>query len=111
MYSVELSIDDIHNCKMLNLSRWKRQGTLTFWLQAGTTNQESVDIRLLGKFLAVLCIHAATIQDTGLVCSFSRDGLLDPLANGGMNLLCLLGGSNLACTNGPEGRLASYFDT
>jgi len=38
MYSRKLSVDDIHK----------------LWLQASTSDQETVNIGLLGKFLAVL---------------------------------------------------------
>lgn len=72
-------------------------------LQAGTANKEAVNIRLLAQLLAILLTDTATIQDAGLVRSLVVDSLLEPLANSGVNLLCLLGGGNLASANGPDG--------
>lgn len=36
-------------------------------LQAGTANEETVDIGLLGQLSAVLLGHTASVQDTGLL--------------------------------------------
>jgi hypothetical protein len=40
-------------------------------LQASTTDEETVNIGLLGEFLAVLLRDTATVQDTGLLGSLS----------------------------------------
>lgn len=72
-------------------------------LQAGTTDKETVNIRLLAQLLAVLLADTATVQNAGLVRSLVVDGLLEPLADSGVNLLCLLGSGNLASADGPDG--------
>jgi hypothetical protein len=74
---------------------------LTLRLQAGTANQESVNISLLAKLLAVLCIHATSVKDTRGIRSFGRDILLDPVTDGGVDFLGLLCGSDLAGADGP----------
>ena len=70
-------------------------------LQRSTANKEAVDIGLLGKLAAVLLVDAAAVQDAGLLRSLGRDLLLQPLADGGVDLLSLLGGRDLAGADGP----------
>lgn len=70
-------------------------------LQAGTANQEAVNVGLLGQILAVLLADTATVQDAGLVRRLGGDVLLQPLADGSVHLLSLLSGSNLAGADGP----------
>lgn len=75
---------------------------LTGRLQAGTANKEAVNIRLLGELAAVLLADGATVDDTDLILGLGGDGLAEPLADSGVDLLGLLSGSNLAGTDGPE---------
>jgi hypothetical protein len=70
-------------------------------LQAGTTDKETVNVGLLSKLLAVLLGDTATVQDAGLLGSLGGDLLLQPLTEGGVDFLCLLGGRDLAGTDGP----------
>lgn len=70
-------------------------------LQRSAADKETVDIGLLGKLAAVLLVDAAAVQDAGLLRSLGRDLLLQPLADGGVDLLSLLGGSHLAGADGP----------
>ena len=80
---------------------WVVPCELTSWLETGSTNQEPVNIRLLCQFLAVLLAHAAAVQDPCALRSLIVDLLGEKLAEGGVNLLCLLGGCNLAGSNRP----------
>jgi hypothetical protein len=70
-------------------------------LQASAANEEAVNVWLLGQLVAVLLRHAAAVQDARLLRRLSRDLLLHPLADGLVDFLCLLGGSDLAGSNGP----------
>jgi hypothetical protein len=91
---------------------WVVPCELTTWLKTGPTNQEPVNIRLLCQFLAVLLAHASAVQDPCALGSLIVDFFGKELAEGGVDLLCLFGGCNLAGSNGPvdmlEG-LASEF--
>lgn len=53
MYSCLVAVDDIN----------KRR------LQASATDQEAVDVGLLGQLARVLLSHAATVQNAGLLSS------------------------------------------
>ena len=70
-------------------------------LQRGTTDEETVNVGLLGEVAAVLLVDTAAVQDTGLLSSLGRDLLLQPLADSGVDLLSLLSGGDLAGTDGP----------
>lgn len=72
-------------------------------LQAGTTNQEAVNVGLLAQLLAVLLANTATVQDARLIRSLVVDALLEPLADGSVDLLCLLSRGDLASADGPDG--------
>lgn len=72
-------------------------------LQAGAADEETVNVGLLGELLAVLLADRATVDDAGLVGSLLADVLLEPLADALVNLLCLLGGGDLAGADGPDG--------
>jgi hypothetical protein len=76
---------------------------LTRWLQASTTNQEPIDIRLRSQVLGVLFADRATVDDPCLLRDFLADRLLQPLADSEMDLLRLRGGSHLAGANSPDG--------
>jgi hypothetical protein len=64
---------------------WANQLQLTSRLQAGTANEEAVNIGLGSELAAVLLADGATVDDTDL----------------GVDLLGLLSGSDLTGTNGP----------
>lgn len=85
MYSRLFGVDDIN-----------KRG-----LQAGTTNQEAIDIRLLSQLSTVLLCNASTIEDPRLLGGLGGDLLLHPLADSGVDFLCLLSGSDLAGTDSP----------
>lgn len=70
-------------------------------LQRSTADKETVDIGLLGKLAAVLLVDTAAVQDAGLLRSLGRDLLLQPLADGSVDLLSLLGGRDLAGADSP----------
>lgn len=78
-------------------------------LQAGTANEETVNVGLLGQLLAVLLADTAAVQDAGLVRRLLGDLLLQPLADGSVDLLSLLGGSDLAGANGPAEVSIEWF--
>lgn len=78
-------------------------GILTSRLQAGTTNQETINVGLLAELAAVLLVDAATVQDTGLLSNLVADLALEVTTDGGMGILSLLRSGNLAGTNGPDG--------
>lgn len=82
---------------------------LTSWLQAGTANKEAVDIGLGSELTAVLLTDGATVDDTDIISSLGGDGLTEPLANSGVDLLSLLGGSDLASANGPRIKVNNYI--
>jgi hypothetical protein len=70
-------------------------------LQASAANKEAIDVGLLRELIAVLLRHAAAVQDARLLCRLRRHLLGHPLADCLVNLLCLLGGSDLAGSDGP----------
>lgn len=71
-------------------------------LQAGTADEEAVDVSLLSQFWRVLLCDTATVQDAGLVRSLARDLLGDPFTDGLVDFLCLLGGCDLAGSDSPK---------
>jgi hypothetical protein len=75
---------------------------LTGRLQAGTANKETVNIGLGSELTAVLLADGATVDDANVVSSLSGDGLAEPLADSGVDLLSLLSGSDLAGTDSPN---------
>ena len=79
-------------------SQWK----LTCRLERSTTDEEAVNIGLLAKLAAVLLVDTATVQDSGLVGDLVAD-VTEPVTDSLVHLLGLLGGSDLAGTNGPDG--------
>jgi hypothetical protein len=76
---------------------------LTGRLEGSTANQETVNVGLLAELLAVLLADTATVQDAGLVSDLVANLLLQPGTDGGVDLLGLLSGGDLAGTNGPDG--------
>jgi hypothetical protein len=74
-------------------------------LQASTADKETINIRLLRKLAAVLLRHTASVQDASLLGGVRRDLLLEPLANGGVDFLRLLGSRYFAGADGPIIRL------
>lgn len=74
---------------------------LTGRLQAGTANEEAVNIGLLGELAAVLLADGATVDDTDPVLSLGGDSLTEPLADSGVDFLGLLGGGDLAGADSP----------
>ena len=82
---------------------------LTGRLQAGTANKETVNIGLGSELAAVLLADGATVDDTDILLGLGGDGLAEPLADSGVDLLGLLGGSDLAGTNGPKVKVSNYI--
>ena len=72
-------------------------------LQRGTTNEETVNVLLLGELVAVLLADTATVDDSGVVRGGLADLLGEVLTNSGVDLLSLLSAGDLAGTNGPDG--------
>jgi hypothetical protein len=81
---------------------------LTGRLQAGTANKETVNVGLGSELTAVLLADRATVDDTNIISSFGRDGLAEPLADSGVDLLSLLSGSDLAGTDSPSETLDMF---
>ncbi|SPQ22851.1 8f06b728-0bcb-4c77-b950-6ad28b6375f7 [Thermothielavioides terrestris] len=86
----------------------RRGQQLTLGLQAGTANQETVNVLLLGKVLAVLAVDAATVEDPGLVGDRVAELGPEPLADGLVHLLGLLDGGDLAGADGPDGLVGDH---
>lgn len=76
---------------------------LTSRLKGSTTNEETVNVGLLAQLATVLLIDAATVQNAGLVGNLVADVGLEPLADGLVDLLGLLGCGDLAGADGPDG--------
>lgn len=76
-------------------------------LQAGTANQKTVHIGLLGEVAAVLLADGATVDDADVLRGLSGDVVAEPLADSGVDLLGLLGGSDLAGADGPDGLIGN----
>lgn len=72
-------------------------------LQAGTANKETVNVLLLGELVAVLLADTATVDDSGVVRGSLANLLGEVLADGGVHLLSLLSGGDLAGANSPDG--------
>jgi hypothetical protein len=72
-------------------------------LQAGTADQEAVNVGLLGQLGAVLLVDAAAVQDAGLLGDLGVDVVLEPGTDGGVDVLGLGGGGDLAGADGPDG--------
>lgn len=88
-------------CLSLMQREITEMGQLTGRLQAGTADEETVNIGLLGELTAVLLADRATVDDADLVLSLGRDGLAEPLTDSGVDLLGLLGGGDLAGADSP----------
>lgn len=73
---------------------------LTGGLQAGTANQETVNIGLSSEFTAVLLADGATVDNANVLLGLRGD-VTEPVADVGVNLLSLLSGGDLSGTNGP----------
>lgn len=72
-------------------------------LETGTSDQEAVNILLLGQIFAIAIRDTASVDDPGVLSGLLADVLGEPFTNGSMDLLRLLGGSDLASTNSPDG--------
>lgn len=70
-------------------------------LQAGAANKETVNVGLLGQLLAVLLADTAAVQDAGVFRGLGGHVLLQPLTDGGVDLLGLLSGGDLAGADSP----------
>ena len=77
---------------------------LTGRLQAGTANQETVNIGLSSELAAVLLADGATVDDANALLGLGGDGLAEPLTDGGVDFLSLLSGSDLSGTDSPKGK-------
>lgn len=86
----------------LGYPRFAGGDQLTSRLERGASNEETVNIGLLGKLATVLLGHAATVQDSGLVGNLVTNSL-EPVSDSLVDLLGLLCGSDLASANGPDG--------
>lgn len=78
-------------------------------LQASTTNKETVNVSLGSQLLAILLVNTAAIDDSGLVRRLLAHVVLQPLADGGMDLLRLFRGCDLAGTDGPNGLVCNDY--
>lgn len=72
-------------------------------LQARTTDQETINIRLLSQLLAILVTHTSTIDDSRLLCRIGSQLLCNPLPNSLVHLLSLLRRCNFTRSNRPDG--------
>lgn len=90
------------HCQYQSLDPIQKAVELTGRLQTRATNQETINIGLLAQLDAVLLADTSTIDDSGLLRRLSANLLLQPVANGSVDLLCLLGAGNLAGTDSPD---------
>jgi hypothetical protein len=72
-------------------------------LQAGTSDEETINVLGLGELVAVLLTNTATVDDSSVVRGSLANLLFQVCADGGVHLLSLLSRGNLAGTNGPDG--------
>lgn len=86
MHSCRLAVNDVDESR----------------LQASATDQETIDIRLLRQLATVFLRNASTVEDSGVLGGRGGNVLLEPLADGGVDFLCLLGGRDLASANSPN---------
>jgi hypothetical protein len=96
---VKVVSDNISNSSVTMTERGKEKHTGR--LETGTTNKEAINISLLGELTAVLLAHRATVNDSGVLGGLGGDGILQPLANGSVDFLGLLGRSDLTRADGP----------
>ena len=71
--------------------------------EGSTTDEETIDIGLLGRLHAVLGVDGTTVDDTDLLGDVGGDVVSEPLSEGLVDLLSLGGGGDLAGTDGPDG--------
>merc|ERR1712151_525770 len=71
-------------------------------LQGCTADKEAVDVRLQAKLLAVLVVHRAPVLDAHRVADLLGNVVLQPLAQVGMDLLCLIRCGDLASADCPN---------
>ena len=71
-------------------------------LERGAADKETIDVRLRRQHLGVGCRDGATIDDAGRGGDCRRDVVVQPVAQLGVHLLCLLGGCNLARADRPD---------
>lgn len=77
--------------------------TLTSRFQTRPTDEESIDIFLLGQLLAILLAHAAAVDDPRALGRILGNRIGEPLSDRGVDFLRLLCGGDLACADGPHG--------
>ena len=75
---------------------------LTSRFQACASDQESIDIRLLGQLLTVLLGNRTPVEDTGLFSCFCGYLFSQPFPNLVMDLLRLLCRGNFSCADRPS---------
>ena len=71
-------------------------------LEGGASDEEAVNVLLLGQLLAVGAGDRATVDDAGGLGHGGGDILDEPLPQGGVDLLGLLRGGGLAGADGPH---------
>ena len=84
------------NSSLLRIDNVHKRG-----LQTGTSDQEPIDILLLGQIGAVLLADTSTVDDARLLCDRGCHGFAEPFADGSVDFLGLLGGCDFAGTDGP----------
>lgn len=72
-------------------------------LQAGATDEEAINVGLLGKRATVSVRYTTAVQNAGILGGLARNLVLEPFADGGMDFLCLLRGCNFASADSPIG--------
>mmetsp|Transcript_485 Transcript_485/g.961 ORF Transcript_485/g.961 Transcript_485/m.961 type:complete len:376 (+) Transcript_485:919-2046(+) len=77
-------------------------------LEGSTTDKETVNVGLRGEGGGVTAIDGTTVDDADGVGYISRDVVLDPVTDGSMHLLGLLGGGNITSTDSPDGLVGDH---
>jgi len=72
-------------------------------LERCATDEETVNVGLADQHSSVGISDGATVEDSDFLSGFLRNVLGQPCADGLVGLLSLLGGSNLASADGPDG--------
>mmetsp|Transcript_18489 Transcript_18489/g.37858 ORF Transcript_18489/g.37858 Transcript_18489/m.37858 type:complete len:211 (+) Transcript_18489:904-1536(+) len=73
-----------------------------FRFEGGTTDQESVDVFLGGKSRGSSGVGRSTVKDTAVSGNIGSGNFGQVLTNGGMGVLCLLGGCGETSSDGPD---------
>src|SRR4051812_15088437 len=79
-------------------------------VEGGTAHQRAVDVGACQKLFGVVGLDAAAVENTSLFAEVRVQGG-QPLADGGVDFLGLLGGGDLARADGPDRLVGDHAET